>query len=421
MTSVPTRQTEIYLAGALGRRPSIPLDADRLERAAKKALSARAFAYVAGGAGSESTMRENRLALDRWRIVPRMLRDVSRRDTSVRLFGRKIPAPFILSPIGVLELAHAGADLSVARAAAALGLPMVFSNQASMAMESCAAVMGSAPRWFQLYWSKDDELVESFVRRAEACRCDAIVVTLDTANLGWRTRDLELGHLPFMHGMGIAQYTSDPVFMSKLDEPLPPSPPTGRTTFAAVRTVVRMARRVPGGTLSNLRSGIARAAVRRFIATYSRPSLTWTDLAFLRNLTRLPIVLKGILHADDARRAIDAGMDGIIVSNHGGRQVDGSIAAIDALPGVMEVAGTDLPVLMDSGIRGGADAFRALALGARAVGIGRPYVYGLALGGERGVKEVLSNYMAEFELTLSLSGMRSVRDLDRACLVRATA
>jgi len=259
--------------------------------------------------------------------------------------------------------------------------------------------------------------VASLVRRAEACGCDAIVVTLDTTLLGWRPRDLELGHLPFMRGRGIAQYTSDPVFMRKLGEPLPgPAPASPRPNVAALRTLLAMARAVPGGALRNLRTGAARAAVRRFVATYSRPSLTWSDLPFLRTRTRLPILLKGVLHPDDARRALDAGVDGVWVSTHGGRQVDGSVAALDALPAVVEAAADRVPVLVDSGARGGADVFRALALGARAVGVGRPYVYGLALAGETGVREVLANFAAEFELTMALAGCRSVAEIDRSCL-----
>ena len=414
----PARQTEIYLAGARGVRPRVPVNAERLEQAAQRAMSREAFAYTAGAAGSESTMRANRSAFDHWRIVPRVLRDVSVRDTSIELFGRRLPVPVLLSPIGVLELMHADADLAVARAAASLGVPMVFSNQASVPMEACAAAMGDAPRWFQLYWSRDDELVESLVQRAERCGCDAIVVTLDTALLGWRSRDLELGHLPFLLGKGIAQYTSDPVFMRKLHEPLDgPLPARGRVTLSALRTALTMARAIPGGRLHNLKSGDALAAVRRFVATYSRASLTWDDLPFLRQCTRLPIVLKGVLHPDDARRAMDAGMDGVIVSNHGGRQVDGSIAALDALPPIVDAVAGRVTVLMDSGVRGGADVFRALALGARAVGIGRPYAYGLALAGEAGVREVLGNIVAEFELTMALTGRATVADIGRDALL----
>lgn len=408
----PARQSEIYLAGVRGVRPTVPVDVDELEKAARRALSPEAFAYLAGGAGSESTMRANRAAFERWRIVPRVLRDVSRRDTSVELFGRRLPSPLLLSPVGVMELFHRVADLAVARAAATLGVPMVFSNQASVPMEACAAAMGGAPRWFQLYWSSDDELVESLVARAEQCGCDAIVVTLDTTMLGWRTRDLALGHLPFLYGRGIAQYTSDPVFMRKLADPLPASPaPTGRISVAALRALVAMARAVPGGAMRNLRSGRARTAVRRFVATYSRSSLTWKDLAWLRARTTLPIVLKGILHPDDARMAVEHGMDGVFVSNHGGRQVDGAIAALDALVSVVEAVQGRVPVLFDSGVRGGADIFRAIALGASAVGVGRPYLYGLALAGETGVREVVANLLAELELTMALSGCARVSEI----------
>ena len=362
------RQGEIYVAGMAGEKPLIPVDARRLEEAARRKMSPEAYAYVAGGAGAESTVRANRQAFERRRIVPRMLRDVSEREVGVELFGRPLPAPLLVAPVGVLELAHPEADLAVARAAAEAGVPMIFSSQASVPMEECARAMGDAPRWFQLYWSKNDELVESFVRRAEACGCQAIVVTLDTTLLGWRARDLDLAYLPFLRGKGIAQYVSDPVFIASLKNPAPTTAAQNRkVNLHTLRAFAELVRAHPGGFLKNLRSGVPLAAVQQFIATYSRPSLTWDDLPFLRERTRLPVLLKGILHPDDARRALDAGMDGIIVSNHGGRQVDGAVAALDALPGVVEAAGGRVPVLMDSGIRGGADVFRALALGARAV------------------------------------------------------
>lgn len=409
-----TRQASVYLDGLRGRRPRVPVDPVALERAARRAMSARAFAYVAGGAGAEETVAANRAALERWRIVPRVLRDVSRSDTTCTLFGQSLSAPVFLSPIGVLELAHPDADLAVARAAATLGVPMTFSSQASVPMERCADAMQGSPRWFQLYWSKDDDLVASFVERAERCGCTALLVTLDTTFLGWRPRDLDLGYLPFLHGKGIAQYTSDPVFMSRLREPVEgPSPERGRVTLSALRAAVAMARAVPGPTLGHLRSGTALAAVRRFIATYSRPALRWEDLAWLRARTRLPIVLKGVLHPDDARRAVDEGMDGVMVSTHGGRQVDGSIASADALPDVSDAVRGRVPVLFDSGVRGGADVVRALALGASAVGLGRPWVYGLALGGEEGVHDVVANVLAELQLTMALAGRTSIADVTR--------
>ncbi len=406
------RQTSVYLEGVSGRRPRVPIDPVKLEQRARRAMSRKAFAYVAAGAGTEGTVAANRAAFERWRIVPRVLRDVSERDTSVELFGRRLPSPFLLGPIGVLELAHREADLAVARAAAETGVPMVFSNQASVPMERCAEVLGQSPRWFQLYWSTSNELVESFVRRAEASGCEALVVTLDTTILGWRSRDLDLAYLPFLRGKGIAQYTSDPVFRRLIAEEPEGGRrvPTPRPTPQALMTLVQLTRAYPDRFLRALRSGQARAAVQRFIEIYSRPSLTWDDLPFLRERTNLPILLKGILHPDDAARAVDAGMDGVIVSNHGGRQVDGAIPTLDALPGVVAAVDGRVPILLDSGVRGGADVFKALALGARAVLIGRPYAYGLAIAGQAGVREVIDNLAADFDLTLGLAGCRSVED-----------
>ncbi|HEY7537065.1 MAG TPA: lactate 2-monooxygenase [Gaiellaceae bacterium] len=405
------RQAELFLDGVRGRRPAVPVDHARLEERARETLSPEAFAYLAGGAGAEATMWANREAFGRRRIVPRMLRGVSSRDLSVELFGRTLPAPYLLAPIGVLELARARGDLSASRAAAAEGVPIVLSSQASVPMEECAAAMADAPRWFQLYWGTSQELVASFVRRAEACGCEAIVLTLDTTMLGWRPRDLDLAYLPFLHGKGIAQYTSDPVFQRLLDEKPPAPRPAGRPTAASLRTLVELARAYPGPVWRNLASPRPRAAVRLFLETFPRPSLSWDDLGQLRERTPLPLLLKGILHPDDARRALDHGVDGIVVSNHGGRQLDGAIGSLDALPAVVEAVGGRVPVLLDSGVRGGADAFKALALGARAVLIGRPYAYGLAIAGETGVREVIRNFVAELDLTMALSGCGSVGEI----------
>lgn len=412
-----TRQTEVFVAGAGGQSPLVPTDVVRLRAAAHEAMSAEAWAYVAGGAGMGATMRANRAAFDRWRLLPRVLRDASDRDLSIELFGRRLPTPLLLAPIGVLELAHLGADEAVARAAASLGVPMVFSNQASVSMERCAAAMDDGPRWFQLYWSEDNALVESFLRRAEASGCEAIVLTLDTTMLGWRPQDLDLAYLPFLRGMGIAQYTSDATFLASLEVPLPAPAAKPPLTAATLRTAAAQLRNFPGPWSAKRR--LARAAVQRFVATYSRPSLAWEDLAWLREKTRLPIVLKGILHPDDARRAIDAGMSGVVVSNHGGRQVDGSIATLDALPSVVEAVDGRIPVLVDSGIRGGADILKALALGATAALLGRPYVYGLAIAGEAGVREVIRNVIAEMDLSLGLIGCAAIADLGPDCLAEA--
>jgi L-lactate dehydrogenase (cytochrome) len=419
------RQNEVYRAGVYGRLPLVPVAARALQQRARKALNSRAYSYVAGGAGAEATQHANRAAFDRWAVVPRVLRDVSSRDSSIELFGRRLPAPLLLGPVGALELVHAEADLAVARAAASLGVPMVFSNQASVSMEDCAAAMGSgpdaAPRWFQLYWSTSDELVESLVGRAEAAGCDALVVTLDTTMLGWRPRDLDLGHLPFALGKGLAQYTSDPVFRRLVEERAAgagPAEPQPRPTPAAVKALVGMTKAWPGSFRDNLRSPLPRAAVETFLAIYSRPSITWSDLAWLRSKTRLPILLKGVLHPDDARRALDEGVDGVVVSTHGGRQVDRSIAALDALPEVVGAVAGRAPVLLDSGVRTGADAFVAVALGATAVLLGRPFAWGLALGGEEGVRQVVADVLAEFDLTLGLTGHTAVDQLSPDVLRR---
>ena len=419
------RQTSIYLDGVAGRRPRVPTDATHLEEHARPAMDRDAYAYIAGGAGTGRTMQSNRDAFDRWQIVPRMLRDVGQRDTRVELFGRTLPSPFLTAPIGVLEMVHKDADLAVARAAKATGTPMVFSNQASKPMEDVARELGDSPRWFQLYWSTENDLVASFARRAEACGCEAIAITLDTTILGWRTRDLDRAYLPFLRGKGIAQYTSDPVFRELLHaagvDQAGDATPQPKPTLSALNVLLQLTRNYPAPFLEALRSGDARAAVQRFVQIYSRPSLTWEDLPFLREQTKLPILLKGILHPDDAARAVDEGMDGIVISNHGGRQVDGAIGTLDALPAIADAVNGRIPILLDSGIRSGADAFKALALGATAVLLGRPYVYGLALAGASGVQEVLENFQADFDLTMGLAGCASIADIDREALVESGA
>jgi lactate 2-monooxygenase len=411
-TSALDWQKQIYLRGFAGQKPLVSPDFGKLEKQVKEKLSARAYAYVAGGAGSELTITQNTNAFSHYRIVPRMLCDVGVRNTEIKLFKHTLPSPLLLAPVGVLELAHKDGDVAVAKASASAGVPFIFSNQASYSMEECSAVMGDGPRFFQLYWSKSKELVASFVSRAERCGCSAIVVTLDTTMLGWRTRDLDLGYLPFLEGRGIAQYTSDPVFQRMLDEPDEGVKIKRQITVSSILGLVRMVNNYPGsGFLRKLKSGRPLKAVQKFVATYSNPCTTWSDLEFLRGLTTLPIILKGILHEDDARKSLDYGMDGIIVSNHGGRQVDGAIATMEALPSIVKVIAGRIPIFLDSGIRSGADVFKAMALGATAVCIGRPYVYALALAGERGVHDLLRNFMADFELTMGLAGCSSVAQI----------
>ena len=406
------RQMQIYVPGAGGTRPLVPVLSEELERKAAARMSREAAAYIVGGAGGEATMRANRLAFENVELSPRVLRDVSSRDLSIELLGRRHPSPILLAPIGVLEMVHRDADRAVARSAAREGVTFVFSNQASVSMEDCAAAMGEGPRWFQLYWSSDDEVVRSLVSRAEKAGAEAIVVTLDTTLLGWRPRDLDLGYLPFLRGLGIAQYLTDPVFRSKI----PQSPPdTGLKPkgLGILDTVLSLRRK---GKEFGLTVQQMRAAVAHFTATYSRPDLSWDDVARLRAMTKLPIVLKGLRHPEDAALAASHGVDAVVVSNHGGRQVDGEAGTLTMLPSIVAAAG-NMPVLLDSGIRSGADVAKALALGARAVLLGRPYVYGLALAGEAGVCEVIRNIIAEFDLTLALCGLSNAADLDEKCIV----
>jgi lactate 2-monooxygenase len=409
-------QARIFTAGFARRRPIVPCAPEALEHTALARMSGNAAAYVAGGAGLERTMAANRAAFDHYRILQRVLRDVSARKLSVELFGRSLPLPLLLAPIGVLEMAYPWGDVAAARAAASEGMTFITSSQSSSPLETIAEAAGEGPRWFQLYWSSSDALMKSFVRRAEAAGYDALVVTLDTTQLGWRPRDLDRGYLPFLRGRGLANYVSDPVFRSLPPPQVDPRerPPLG---LRSLPSILELLRSWPGGRLKALAAPREVVqAVQRFIAIYSRPDLTWEDLPILRQATRLPILLKGILHPDDARRALDAGVDGIIVSNHGGRQVDGGVAALDMLPLVAEAVAGRVPVLFDGGVRTGSDVIKALSLGARAVLLGRPYVYGLALAGEAGVRQVIRDLAADLDLTLALMGRRGVDELDHSAL-----
>jgi lactate 2-monooxygenase len=390
---------EIYVAGMLGgRKPTRPVDWRELERDAYAMLSRGPRGYIQGGAGRGHTIRANREAFDEWRIVPRMLKDVSERSLGRTVLGAKLPAPVLLAPIGVQTVAHPEGELASARAAAHVGLPLIASTAASHTIEQiadAARAATDAPQedtegerkhgfWYQLYWPRDRELARSFITRAETAGYEAVVVTLDTWLLGWRPADLTDGFLPFLRGEGNVNYLQDPVFRAAL-----PKPPE-----------------------EDLPSAVAYWAWQ-----FSNPAVTWADLEFLRECTKLPIVLKGIQSVKDAQLAVEHGIEGIIVSNHGGRQVDGAIGSLQALPGVVEAVGERCEVLFDSGIRSGADALKALALGARAVCLGRPYTWGLALGGEQGVIDVLRAFLAELDLNMALSGHASVDELGMHSLV----
>ena len=375
-------QNAIYISG----KCTWPVSAEEWEALAEEKLDPGAFGYIAGGAGAEATMRANREAFERRRIKPRMLTGNTERDLSVEVLGTHSPAPFLLAPIGVLSIAHTEGELACARAAAELGIPFCLSSAASTSIEDIAEAMGDAARWFQLYWINDRDVIASLLSRAKAAGFSAVVVTLDTPILGWRPRDLRRAYLPFIKGEGCAQLFSDPVFRSKLAKP-------------------------PEEDLLT--------AAETMLTTFPHLQLTWEDLGWLRELTDLPMLVKGVLTGEDAKLAFDAGVEGIIVSNHGGRQVDGAVAALDALVEVRDAVGPEPTVLMDGGIRHGADVVKAMALGADATLLGRPYAYGLAVGGQEGVETVLRQLWAETDITMALAGLSSVRDLDRSILDQA--
>lgn len=361
---------------------ALPISFEDWEQKAREMVPQGPFDYTYGGSGAEETVAANRAAFSRWAIVPRMLRDVTNRSMAITLLGQNFPTPVFLAPVGMQAISHPEGELATARAAAAAGVPLVVSTVSSYSLEQIAEVMGDAPRWFQLYWSTDREVSASMVRRAEAAGYSAIVLTVDTIMLGWKRRDFRNGYSPLREGKGMANYITDPVFCSRLAEVTPEN------------------------------------AVAEILRTIYTPALTWNDIAYLREHTKLPILLKGILHPDDAKLALEHGVDGIIVSNHGGRQMDGAIASLEALPGIAEAVDGKIPLLLDSGVRTGADVVKALALGAKAVMIGRPFVYGLAVAGEKGVASVIDTLLAELDVAMALSGSRSIADLNPSILMR---
>jgi lactate 2-monooxygenase len=380
-----TYEAEIYLRGMTGELPAFPITAAALEAHVAGSADGHTLDYVFGGAGGEDSMRANLAAFRRWRLVPRVLRDVSSVDLGMTVLGTPMPAPVILAPIAAQTIAHADGELATARAAAAVGLTQILSTVSSTSIEEVAAA-GDHAKWFQLYWPRSRELAESLVHRAERAGYRAIVLTLDRSLSGWRPRELQGAWQPFLEGIGIANYLSDPVFRSLL-ELTPEEDPRG--------------------------------AIGQFVYQFANPALTWHDLEWLRASTELPIALKGILHPDDARLAREHGIEAIVVSNHGGRQLDGEVASLDALPAIVETVGGEVEILLDSGVRSGADVVKALALGADAVLLGRPYLWGLAAGGEAGVLAVLRSVLAELELTVGLTGHTDAAELDGAALVRS--
>ncbi|HEV8084374.1 MAG TPA: alpha-hydroxy-acid oxidizing protein [Chitinophagaceae bacterium] len=372
-------QLQIYFAGTQNIKPQIPVSFEELEKKAGEMMTPEAFGYIAGGAGGESTIANNKEAFNNWQIIPRMMGDVSMRSIAIELFDIKLPSPVLLGPVGVLSIAHPDAEVAVARAAKALQVPQVVSTVSSKTIEEIASVHGDHPHWFQLYWGRNNDFTRSIISRAEKAGYSAIVVTLDTRLFAWRERDIQNAYLPFLYNEGLANYFTDPVFLAQVGDPAEDK----------MQTMIH------------------------FANCFSNPSSTWNDLSVIRDCTKLPVILKGIQNPDDAKKAIDHGADGIIVSNHGGRQLDGAIGALDTLASIADVVGEKTEILFDSGIRRGADVFKAMALGAKAVLIARPYAYGLAVAGEQGIKEVLANLLADIDLTLGLAGCSSWKEVSR--------
>jgi lactate 2-monooxygenase len=374
-------QLGIYAAGMFAQQtPSITTNLARLEDQAAEKLSPEALGYIVASAGSGSTARANRAAFDRWAITPRMLRSSASRDHACTVLGTDMPAPLLIAPVGIQTLAHPDGELATVRAAAELAVPYIHSTQASHSFEQIAEAGGDAPRWYQLYWPTDESVLLSFLQRAKDTGFTTLVLTLDTTLLGWRPADLDRGYLPFLANLGIENYLSDPAFQAGLAQPVEENPV---------------------------------AAAMHWAQMFPNPGLSWKNLAFLREHWDGPIVLKGICTVGDAREAAAHGVDGIVVSNHGGRQIDGARPSLDALPSIVDAVGDELTILFDSGVRTGADMAKALALGADAVLLGRPFLYGLALGGQEGVAHVLRCLLAEFDLVTSLSGHTGAGELGR--------
>ncbi len=370
-------QLQIYFKGTQNIKPQLPVSFEELEQKASEVMNPEAFGYIAGSAGSEITTYNNKEAFNHWQIVPRMMGDVSNRNISIELFGTQLPTPVLLAPVGVLSIAHKEAEIAVARAAKNLRVPQIVSTVSSKTIEEIGSVHKEHPHWFQLYWGRNNDFTRSIIGRAERAGYTAIVVTLDTRLFAWRERDIKNAYLPFLYNEGLANYFTDPAFLAEVGDPEKDKMQT----------------------------------MMHFANCFSNPSSTWEDLSVIRECTKLPVIVKGIQHPDDAKKAIDNGVDGIVVSNHGGRQLDGAIGAIDTLAGIADEVADKTTILFDSGIRRGADVFKAMALGAKAVLLGRPYAYGLALGGEQGVTEVVANLLADIDLTMGLAGCNSWKEV----------
>ncbi|CCD54848.1 hypothetical protein ACHAPC_004990 [Botrytis cinerea] len=371
--------------------PTVTTDPNKLEDQARSKLAPTSYNYVAGGAGERATMDANRLAFRQWKMVPRMLRPTTKRDLRVNLFGQEYDSPILMAPVGVQQIFHEDKETGLSEVCAEIGVPYILSTASSSSIEEVAESNGpNGHRWYQLYWPQDDEITLSLLKRAKDSGYKVLVVTLDTWALAWRPADLDGGYVPFMKGVGDKTGFTDPVFRRKFNEKYNATPE--EKLFEASREWV-----------GDVFSGAAH---------------TWDQIKLLKDNWDGPIVLKGIQHPDDALEAVNAGVDGIIVSNHGGRQLDGAVGSLEMLPEIVDAVGDKLTVLFDSGIRTGVDVIKALSLGAKAVLVGRPAIYGLAIGGKQGAKQVLQGILADVDQSMGLAGIQDIKGCNRSMIRR---
>ncbi|MGM8365757.1 alpha-hydroxy-acid oxidizing protein [Virgibacillus sp. W0181] len=381
MTLVLINEIDSLIKG-MNVADNFPCTFEQLEAEAKDKLCPPAFDYIQSGASAEETLRKNTDAFASFSIVPNLLKDVSNVDTTIKLFEKTYAHPFLLAPVGMLKIAHENGELAVAKAAANLQVPVIQSTVSSYSIiEEVSKAVPDSPKWFQLYWSNNEAITFSMAKRAENLGYEAIVLTVDTFMFGWREKDMGNRFSPLKEGFGKANYETDEVFLKHLSE--------------------------EGDT----------AIIKSILENIYHPSLNWEHVKRLKEQSNLPILLKGILHPENAREAIANGIDGIIVSNHGGRQLDGVISSIETLPAIAEAVAGKIPILLDSGIRRGTDVVKAIALGADAVLIGRPYVYGLALDGQNGVGKVLEQFIQQTKVSISLAGATSINDVQQLMIV----
>ena len=430
-------EQSIFTAGLHYARPPFTFQSTEWESEARKILSASSWGYVHGNAGAGSTYRNNLAAFSRWSIVPRRLVPSRRRnvnststpapsritsssgggvkenedeeelfaDTSVTVLGQKLPFPIATAPVGVQKIFNPEGEAATARASASLGIPYILSTASSTSIEDAAAANGEgSPRWYQLYWPSrsHDDITISLLRRAQRAGYTTLFVTLDTYVLGWRASDLDNGYNPFIHPdrIGVEIGMTDPVFRNHFQE---------KHGYGIDECEAH----------DHVKAGKDLGPAAREWAKIVFPghSHSWEDIPFLQRHWDGPIVLKGIQSVADAKKCVAAGVQGIVVSNHGGRQQDGGPSSLGMLPKIVDAVGDKLDIFFDSGVRCGADVMKALALGAKCVLLGRPYIYGLAMGGEEGVRHVLRATCGDLMLNMHLAGLRSVDEITRDVLV----